>query len=129
MHKAITTKDAPPSFSRYSPAVEVAGGKRWLYISGQVGITPDGELAEGAEAQHRQTWRNILALLRAAGMGPEHLVKVTTLVTSSDQIAVSRAARDEALGPVPVPPAATLMVVAGLASPEWKVEIEVIAAG
>jgi reactive intermediate/imine deaminase len=40
-----------------------------LYLSGQIGTRPDGTLAEGMEAQARQTMDNIAAVLAAAGLG------------------------------------------------------------
>jgi 2-iminobutanoate/2-iminopropanoate deaminase len=116
---------APP-FSRYSHGVETEGNVRWLHISGQVGVTPDGKLADGAEAQIEQAWRNVLNVLDAAGMGPRDLVKVTTFLINRADLATARAVRDRMLQGAE--PASTLIFVAGLASPDWLVEIEAIAA-
>ena len=52
-------------FSRYSQAVAVPAGYRWLYISGQVGATPAGTILAGFEAQAAQCWANIAAILAA----------------------------------------------------------------
>jgi enamine deaminase RidA (YjgF/YER057c/UK114 family) len=87
---------APP-FSRYSHGVETEGNVRWLHISGQVGVTPDGKLADGAEAQIEQAWRNVLNVLDAAGMGPRDLVKVTTFLINRADLATARAVRDRML--------------------------------
>jgi 2-iminobutanoate/2-iminopropanoate deaminase len=116
---------APP-FSRYSHGVETEGNVRWLHISGQVGVTPDGKLADGAEAQIEQAWRNVLNVLDAAGMGPRDLVKVTTFLINRADLATARAVRDRMLQGAE--PASTLLFVVGLASPDWLVEIEAIAA-
>ena len=116
---------APP-FSRYSHGVETEGNVRWLHISGQVGVTPDGKLADGAEAQIEQAWRNVLNVLDAAGMGPRDLVKVTTFLINRADLATARAVRDRMLQGAE--PASTLIFVASLASPDWLVEIEAIAA-
>jgi 2-iminobutanoate/2-iminopropanoate deaminase len=116
---------APP-FSRYSHGVETEGNVRWLHISGQVGVTPDGKLADGAEAHIEQAWRNVLNVLDAAGMGPRDLVKVTTFLINRADLATARAVRDRMLQGAE--PASTLIFVAGLASPDWLVEIEAIAA-
>ena len=113
-------------FSRYSQAVEVPANCRWLHISGQVGATPDGTILEGFEAQARQVWQNISAILTAAGMGVEHLVKVNIFVTSAEYVGPSRAIRDAALKGAT--PASTFLVVAALAHPDLVVEIEAVAA-
>jgi 2-iminobutanoate/2-iminopropanoate deaminase len=113
-------------FSRYSHGVETDGSVRWLHVSGQVGVTPDGKLADGAEAQIEQAWRNVLNVLDAAGMGPRDLVKVTTFLINRADLATARAVRDRMLQGAE--PASTLLFVAGLASPDWLVEIEAIAA-
>jgi enamine deaminase RidA (YjgF/YER057c/UK114 family) len=124
--KRHNPKTVAPPFSRYSHGVEAPDNARWLYISGQVGVTPEGKVAEGAEAQIEQAWRNVLSVLKAAGMGPRDLVKVTTFLTDRADLAKGRAVRDRMLEGAE--PASTLIFVAGLASPDWRVEIEAIAA-
>ena len=126
MHKLLNPPTAPKPFSRYSQGVEVEAGKRWLHIAGQVGVTPDGTLRQGAEAQHEQCWQNLKAILAAAGMTTQDLVKVTVFITTPDQVALSREVRDRNLEGAQ--PASTLLIVAGLATPELLVEIEAIAA-
>ena len=116
----------PPSLSAYSLAVEAPPGSRWLHISGQVGVAPDGTLAEGARAQMEQTWCNLLAILADAGMAPEDLVKVTAYLTRAEDTPLYREVRDAMLKGAE--PASTLVIVAGLAHPDWLVEIEVVAA-
>lgn len=112
--------------SRYSHAMEVTGRQRWLHISGQIGIRPDGSVCEGAEAQLEQAWHNIFAILADAGMAKDDLVKVTVFLTDRNDIQAYREVRDRMLGgPVP---ASTLLVVAGLASPNLLIEIEAVAA-
>ena len=126
MHKLLNPPAAPKPFSKYSQGVEVAPGKRWLHISGQVGVTPEGTLLPSVEGQHEQCWMNLRAILAAAGMAPRDLVKITIFVTTPDQVALSRQVRDRMLEGAQ--PASTLLVVAGLANPDLKVEIEAIAA-
>ena len=116
---------APP-FSRYAHGVEAPDRARWLHVSGQVGVTADGSLAEGPVAQMEQTWRNLLAVLESAGMGPQDLVKVTAYLTRHEDVAHYRDIRDRMLGGAET--ASTLVVVAGLAHPDWLVEIEAVAA-
>ncbi len=69
-------------FSRYSHAVEGPGSARWLHVSGQVGVAPDGQTAQGAEAQMEQAWRNIFAILESAGMTRQHLVEIEAVAAA-----------------------------------------------
>lgn len=116
---------APP-FSAYSHAVEVASGARWLHVSGQVGVQRDGSVPAEPAAQMEQAWRNVLAVVNAAGMGPEDLVKVTAYLTRPEDIGLFREVRDTLLDGAQ--PASTLILVAGLAHADWLVEIEAVAA-
>jgi enamine deaminase RidA (YjgF/YER057c/UK114 family) len=118
--------DVPPPTSLISQAIEVAPGARWLYLSGQIAVGPDGTVIEGAEAQMEDIWGKIGRILDAAGMGYENLVKICVFLTSADDIAMFRQVRDRVLGAVK--PASTLLVVKRLASPELLVEIEAVAA-
>jgi enamine deaminase RidA (YjgF/YER057c/UK114 family) len=126
MLKAHSPKAVAAPFSRYSHGVEAPASARWLHVSGQVGVAPDGTVRQGAEAQIEQAWRNLLAILESAGMGPPDLVKVTTFLTDRSHLQVSRQIRDRMLQGAE--PASTLLIVDGLASAEWLVEIEAIAA-
>jgi enamine deaminase RidA (YjgF/YER057c/UK114 family) len=116
---------APP-FSNYAHAVAAGPGLRWLHVSGQVGVGPDGTLAAGVEAQMERTWRNVLGLLAAADMTAKDLVKVTAYIVRGEDTAVYRRVRDRMLEGAT--PASTLVVVAALAHPDWLVEIEAVAA-
>jgi 2-iminobutanoate/2-iminopropanoate deaminase len=74
--------------------------------------------------QARLAWRNLGAQLEAAGIGFDNLVKVTMIIPDAAEIPASRPARAVALGDRC--PASTL-IVAGLANPTWKIEIEGVA--
>ena len=126
MHKTHNPSTVASPLSAYCHAVETTGAKRWLHVSGQVGVNADGEVAGDTRAQMQACWRNIFEILASAGMGAEHIVKVTCLLTDSADIALYRETRDAALGGRET--ASTMYVVAGLANPQLKVEIEVVAA-
>ena len=111
----------------YTHTVQVPAGARWLVISGQVGVDAEGRLASGIRAQSEQVFRNLLAALHAQGMGKEDLVKTTVYLTDSRFIAEYRAARSSILGDG-CAPTSTMVVVAGLASPDMLVEVEAWAA-
>ena len=114
------------AFSSYSLGIEAPAQARWLHVSGQVGVAPDGALAEGPEAQMETAFRNLLAILNSAGMGPHDLVKVTVFLTRPEDVGRYREVRDRMLAGAT--PASTLLVVAALADPDWLVEIEAVAA-
>jgi enamine deaminase RidA (YjgF/YER057c/UK114 family) len=113
-------------FSRYSHAVSVPQDYRWLYISGQVGADRARKVASGFEAQAELAWSNLIAILKAADFSVQDLVKVTVLLTRASDVGASRLVRDRMLGAVE--PASTLMIVAGLATPELLIEVEGVAA-
>lgn len=109
----------------YSAAYEVAGAKRTVYISGQVPDRPDGSLPEGFEAQCRQVWANIDAVLTQAGMTRRDLVKVTTYLSDRRDREVNARIRREVLGEHR--PALTI-IITGIYDPAWLLEIEAVAA-
>ncbi len=126
IHRHASPAGAPQPASRYSQLVSVEPHRRWVYLSGQIGVTPEGVLPDSAEGQMKQTWANLLALLAAEGLGPEHLVRINAFITRQDLTGLFRETRDAALDGAQ--PASTLLVVAGLAHPDWVVEIEAVAA-
>ena len=71
---------APPA-AMYSHSVEIPPNARWLVTAGQVGVTPEGTVPEGFEAQHDLIWQNTLAILEDAGFGPEHIVRLNVYST------------------------------------------------
>jgi 2-iminobutanoate/2-iminopropanoate deaminase len=110
----------------YVHAVEIPPNSRTLYISGQVGIGPDGQLKEGVEAQSEQVFANILAILKANDMGLEDMVKFTSYLVNPSDLQAYRAARARAFGDFRT--ASTLAIVQALAGPQYLVEVEAIAA-
>lgn len=113
-------------FARYSHAVEVAAGSRLLLISGQLGIRADDVIPDEAEAQADVCFRAIAACLAEAGMDPADIVRLNAYVTDRAYMAGYMAARDRFV--VDPPPASTLMIVSGFTRPEFKVEVEALAA-
>ncbi|KZB86167.1 RidA family protein [Amycolatopsis regifaucium] len=117
---------------RYSHLATVPPECEIVFLSGQLGVLPDGSLAgPDAEVQGRQIFANIEALLTAAGGEPRHLVKLLTLVGGTEHLAGYRTAQAEAFGrwfPEGDFPAQSLAVVAALAAPEYAVEVEAVAA-
>ena len=100
-------------------------GRRWLYLSGQIPVAPDGSLAADFTGQCRQVWANVETQLHAAGMTLDNLVKVTTFLATRDHALENRQVRLEVLaGRQP----ALTVIVTGLFDESWLVEIEGVAA-
>ena len=125
MPRKFNPEGAPaPAF--YSHGVEVEASARMVFVSGQVGVKPDGSVADGIGEQTRTAIGNLNAVLAAAGMDASDIVKTTIyLIDESDFEGFATAG-----GPLlPQPPAATTLVyVKALASPALLVEIDAIAA-
>src|SRR5690606_31290319 len=126
MNRLFNPKSIAAPLGAYSHGVEVPPNARWLHIAGQVGIKPDGTLAEGAEGQCEQIWRNIDAILKDAGMGIRDLVRINTFLVRPEDIPVARTVRAKYLDGHE--PASTLLVISRLAGPELLMEIEAVAA-
>ncbi len=126
----VVTVSNPPGVrvpaSRYSHAVLVDGPHRRLVISGQVGQAPDGTVAADGAGQIAQAYANLQTILAAHGFTIADVVKTTAFLTDRALIPAYRAARDALFAAHA--PASTLLVVAGLADPQWQVEIEAEAA-
>jgi enamine deaminase RidA (YjgF/YER057c/UK114 family) len=124
----ITPARIRAPFARYSHGVVVEAGARVLFCSGQLGIAPDDTVPEPAAAQARLCFDNIAALLADAGMGPADLVRLNAYVTARAYLADYMRERDRFIAGIDPPPASTLMIVSGFAHPDFKIEVEAIAA-
>jgi len=122
MNRAINPEGVAKPVSNYAQAVVHPAGAERIVISGQVGVRPDGSIVEGLEGQMTQAWANVLACLAGAGFARTDLVKATIYVTQPGQVAVYRRTRDAAMHGHLC--ANTYLEIAGLASPQFLVEIE-----
>ncbi len=98
-----------------------------LYISGQLALDPDGNLvgAGDAAAQAEQCYRNVKAIVEHFGGTLDDIVKITQYITDLAYRPLVAGPRDRYLGTPG--PASTLVVVKGLAAPDYLVEIEALA--
>jgi enamine deaminase RidA (YjgF/YER057c/UK114 family) len=127
MFKFLTPKSIRPPFARYSHGVEVPSGTRLIICSGQLGVGPDDSIPEDAGAQAELCFSNIEAVLAEAGLGLKDIVRINAYVTDRSYMKPYMSVRDSLVADPP--PASTLMIVSGFSRPEFKIEIEVIAAG
>jgi enamine deaminase RidA (YjgF/YER057c/UK114 family) len=113
------------SGSPYEPAIGFSRALRVgdrVIVAGTAPIRPDGSVDPDAERQADRCLEIILAALREAGAEPEHVVRTRMyLVDAADWEAVGRA-HGRIFGDVR--PAATMVVVARLLDPRWRVEME-----
>jgi 2-iminobutanoate/2-iminopropanoate deaminase len=79
----VSVGELPPNNDTYSQAVRLGDV---LYLSGQLGIGPDGTLADGFAAQTRQAIENIRIVLRAAGSDLSRVAKVNIFVTDFSRL-------------------------------------------
>ncbi len=96
-------------------------------ISGQVGVDPEGKVADAFIPQCQQAMANVEAMLVAAGMQASDLVKVTYYLTHAADLADLTMLRQKRWASIR-PPAVTTLVVSALARPEFLIEIEAMAA-
>ena len=123
--EAVKPNDIHAPGGAYSHGVVTRGAGRTLFISGQVGVSPDGVVAEGFEAQAVQSWRNVVTVLESGGMGVGDLVKLTIFLTDMSHVGSFGQIRALFLGDAR--PASTLVATPALVRPEWLVEIEAVA--
>lgn len=105
-----------------------ATGNTTAYVSGQVGVRPDGSVPDGLEEQAKQAFRNLAACLDAAGATPADVAKITILVVNYTPEArpAILAGRESVFDPAS-PPASTLIGVQALAQPNLLIEVEAVA--
>lgn len=107
----------------YTHQVEIQGPERLLVVSGQVGARPDGSVPEDELEQVDLVLENIGRNLRAAGMGFEDVFKISTFLVGDFDLPGLREKMRARFGGQP--PCSTLLYVSRLASPAYRVEIEV----
>jgi len=126
MRRVINPSGIARPASAYNHALLVVHPERTLYLSGQVGERPDGSISEEFSEQARQTWINIEAILTEARMGIADLVKVTSFIVGRENVRPYSDIHRSLLG-AHLPPW-TLVLVSGLGRPQYRVEVEAIAA-
>ena len=120
---AIDSKHAPEPIGPYSHMVRVGD---MLYLSGQIALNPDTmELnAANTEAEVRQVFKNIEAVLKAGGADLNNIVKLTVFITDLEQFNSVNVVMSELLSP-PYPARSTVQVAA--LPRNATVEVEAIA--
>ncbi|HEY6259867.1 MAG TPA: RidA family protein [Xanthobacteraceae bacterium] len=110
----------------YTQVVEVTAPSRAIYVSGQLGTTPDGKLA-GADfrAQAEQVFANLKTALAAVGAGFADIVKLNNYLKDIADLPILREVRARYLDPAALP-ASTTLAVSGFAREGALLEVEAI---
>ena len=115
----------PGQAQPYSHYCHVVRADRHVWVSGAVGVGPDGAIPDGTVAQFRLALAGVDACLRHVGAGPQHVVKVTIFMTDIAERDAINPLRIEYFGTHR--PASTLVEVSALVDPRLTVEIEAVA--
>jgi reactive intermediate/imine deaminase len=120
----IRAPGQPEPMSHYTDAVRA---DNLLFVSGIVPVDGEGALVGAGDVveQTRQVFRNMAAVLGAAGAGPADVVKVTVFLTDIDDRPKINPVRVEFFGSAR--PASTLVEVSALAVPGALIEVEAVA--
>ena len=116
-------QDVHQPLGSYSHQIEISGNERLLVISGQIGMREDGTIPDDPFEQLDLAFENIFRNLRAADMDVKDIIKLTYYLvgeidtTRRREIVLSKLQGHQ--------PCSTLLYVAALASPAFKVEIDV----
>jgi 2-iminobutanoate/2-iminopropanoate deaminase len=123
VRQAISAPDAPKAMGVYSPAIRAGN---LLFVSGQIPIDPaSGNLVAGdITAQTEQVMRNLSALLKAANVSFEHVVRTTVYLADMNEFGAMNDVYGRYI--VDPPPARATVQVARLPR-DVKIEIDCIA--
>jgi len=124
-HSTVTPQSLHPTLGGYSHAVEVLPNYRYLFVSGQIPVRPDGTVPDNFPDQCNAVWDNVASVLYHAEYEFADLVKVTTFLSAATYGDENGRIRRTRLGDVQ--PALTV-VITGIYDKAWLLEIEVVAA-
>ncbi len=123
--KKIVIKETKELARPRAPYSHVVRTGSLVFMSGAVGRAADGTVPKDLQSQFRQLLANTRIALAAVGAKPEDTVRVTLYLINMKEKATLDRMREEFFGPQW--PAAVAIGVTELASPEYLVEMDVIA--
>ena len=121
----MTDRQRVASGSPYEPTIGFCRAMRVgdrLLVAGTAPIWPDGSCDPDPKVQARRCFEIILEAMRQLGGEARHVVRTRMFLTDASYAEAVGAAHGEVFAQVR--PVATMVVVAGLLDPRWKVEIE-----
>jgi enamine deaminase RidA (YjgF/YER057c/UK114 family) len=113
----------------FTQAIVVTGAAKTIYIGGQDAVDKSGKIVgkDDIKAQTEQVFENLQTALAAAGAGLEHVVKWNLYVVQGQPLQPGLEAFQRVWGRRPNPPTITMAYVAGLANPDFLLEIDAVA--
>lgn len=113
----------------FSQVVVTQGGGKTIYIGGQDAINAQGEIVGKGDIkmQTEQVMQHLQLALSACGASVDNLVKLTIYLVQGQDLYSAFQASQKYLGKMKNPPAVSVLMVAGLAHPDFLVEIEAVA--
>jgi enamine deaminase RidA (YjgF/YER057c/UK114 family) len=121
----LNPRDVHAPVGPYSHTAVVSPGTQLVFVSGQVGMRPDGSVPGGFAEQAEVTFENLRACLAAYGIGFDAVVKLAVFLLPGQDFQLLRAARERHFGAHR--PTSTTVYVPQLASPQYLLEVEAIA--
>jgi enamine deaminase RidA (YjgF/YER057c/UK114 family) len=121
----LTERQIVSSGSPYEPVIGFSRAIRVdnrVLVSGTAPVWPDGSCDPDPAGQARRCWEIILDALHQCGAGPGAVVRTRTYLTDAGDWEAVGLVQGEVMGAAR--PAATMVVVAALLDPRWKVEID-----
>jgi enamine deaminase RidA (YjgF/YER057c/UK114 family) len=126
--ETLNPSSVPAPFkNRFSHGKVVPANAEWLYTAGQTGRDRDGRIGEGIEEQAEFVMRNLLNIVKEAGMTPDDVIKMTIYYLNPADLPTIVAARNKFFGEH-FRPTSTAVGVAALANESYLVEVELVAA-
>jgi enamine deaminase RidA (YjgF/YER057c/UK114 family) len=113
----------------FTNIIVVTGSVKTLYVGGQNAVDASGAIIGKGDfkAQTQQVLKNIQAALSAGGARLEHVIKWNLYVVQGQLLQAGFEVFQQFWGSQPNPPAITMAFVAGLANPDFLVEMDAIA--
>lgn len=121
--------DVLPKNPAFTNVITVSGQVKTVYVGGQDAVDASGTIVGKGNIQQQveQVLSNLLAALKAGGAELQHVIKWNVYLVQGQPLPAAFEVFQRFWGRRPNPPAVTVMFVAGLANPEFLVEMDAIA--
>ena len=113
----------------FSQAVAISGAVKTVYVGGQNAVDAAGAIVGRGDigAQTEQVMQNLQAALKAGGASLEHVIKWNVYLVQGQPLEPGFAVFQRVWNRRPNPPAISMVMVAGLANPDYLIEMDAIA--